>query len=292
MSPREMSPRDHRWQAMAPLLAQPRYEIMPLRGALEQAAALPVGAIVTVTASPSRGTAATIELAEKLAAQGFRAVPHLAARQVRDNAELSEVLGRLDHAGIHDLFVVGGDAGEPAGKFADGLSLLQAMAEIGHRLTRIGVPSYPEGHHAIDDNTLWSALRAKQRYASYTVTQLCFDADAVCSFAAAARRRSIALPIVAGVPGVVDTGTLLRVSMRIGVGDSVRFLRSHRSGAARSVVGSLLRPGGYRPQALVRKLAMHVRDGRCDLVGLHIYTFNQVGATVRWLHNAHRRAAA
>lgn len=282
-----MSPRDHLRQAMLALLAQPRFEIMPLRGALQQAAELPAGATVTVTASPSRGTAATIEFAEKLAAQGFGVVPHLAARQVRDTAELSEVLDRLDRAGIRDLFVVGGDASEPAGKFADGLSLLRAMSEIGHRLTRIGIPSYPEGHHAIDDNTLWSALRAKQRYAGYTVTQLCFDADVVCSFAAAARRHGITLPIVAGVPGVVDAAKLLRVSVRIGIGDSVRFVRGHRS-----VTGSLLRPGGYRPGPLVRKLGMHVRDGRCDLAGLHIYTFNQVGATVRWLHNAHRRAAA
>lgn len=291
MSPREMGPRDPMREVMAALLAQPRFEIMPLRGGLQQAAELPAGATVTVTASPSRGTAATIELAEKLAAQGFGVVPHLAARQVRDNAELSEVLGRLDRAGIRDLFVVGGDAGEPAGKFADGLSLLRVMAEIGHRLTRIGVPSYPEGHHAIDDNTLWSALRAKQRYAGYTVTQLCFDADVVCSFAAAARHHGITLPIVAGVPGVVDAGTLLRVSVRIGIGDSVRFVRGHRFPAVRSA-GNLLRPGGYRPGALVRKLGMHVRDGRCDLAGLHIYTFNQVGPTVRWLHNAHRRAAA
>ncbi|MGH8883494.1 MAG: methylenetetrahydrofolate reductase, partial [Stackebrandtia sp.] len=208
------------------------------------------------------------------------------------NAELSEVLGRLDRAGIRDLFVVGGDASEPAGKFADGLSLLQAMAEIGHRLTRIGVPSYPEGHHAIDDEALWSALRAKQRYAGYTVTQLCFDADVVCSFAAAARRRGITLPIVAGVPGVVDAGRLLRVGVRIGIGDSVRFVRGHRFPAVKSAAGSLLRPGGYRPGPLVRKLGMHLHDGRCDLAGLHIYTFNQVGATVRWLHNAHRRAAA
>ncbi|MGH3907922.1 MAG: hypothetical protein ACRDTE_27650, partial [Pseudonocardiaceae bacterium] len=48
---------------------------------------------------------------------------------------------RLDRAGIRDLFVVGGDVGEPAGTFADGLSLLQAMAEIGHRLTRSNLPA-------------------------------------------------------------------------------------------------------------------------------------------------------
>ena len=283
--------------ALVPLLAQPRYEVMPLGGVLEQVATLPAGTTVTVTASPSRGTAATIELAEQLAAQGYDAVPHLAARQVRDEAELSELLGRLDRGGIRDLFVVGGDAREPAGKFPDGLALLRAMAQLGHRPARIGVPSYPEGHPAIDEATLWSALQAKQRYADYTVTQLCFDADAVCRFVVAARQRGITLPIVAGVPGVVDAGTLLRVSVRIGVGDSVRFLRGQRlpamtATAVTAAAASLLRPGGYRPAALVRKLGGHVRDGRCDLAGLHFYTFNQVGSTVRWLRSVHRRAAA
>lgn len=278
-------------QVMVPLLAQPRYEVMPLRGVLEETAALPAGATVTVTASPSRGIGATLELAEQLAAQGFDAVPHLAARQVRDETELAGVLDRLHRAGIRDVFVVGGDAAEPAGEFPDGLSLLRAMAQLGHRPARIGVPSYPEGHHAIDEPALWSALQAKQRYAHYTVTQLCFDADAVCRFVAAARQRGITLPVVAGVPGVVAAGKLLRVSLRIGVGDSVRFLRSQRLSAMGSTAG-LLRPGGYRPTALVRRLGMQVRDGRCDLAGLHFYTFNHVGATVRWLRNTHRRAAA
>lgn len=289
-----MSTRERRRHALVPLLARPRYEIMPLRGVLDQVAALPAGATVTVTASPSRGTAATIELAEQLAARGYHAVPHLAARQVHDEAELAELLERLDRAGIRELFVVGGDCREPAGRFADGLALLRAMAQLGPRPSRIGVPSYPEGHPAIDEATLWSALRAKQPYADYTVTQLCFDADAVCRFAGQARRRGITLPVVAGTPGVVDAATLLRVSLRIGVGDSVRFLRGHRlrAGTAAATAARLLRPGGYRPTALVRRLGTHVRDGRCDLAGLHFYTFNHVGATVRWLRSAHRRAAA
>ncbi|MGH3450311.1 MAG: methylenetetrahydrofolate reductase [Haloechinothrix sp.] len=275
-----------RRQAMASLLTQPRYEILPLPGVLEQTAELPAGSVVTVTASLRQGVSATVEISERLAAQGMRAVPHLAARQFHDEAELSEVVSRLEAAGIDEVFVVGGDASEPAGRFADGLSLLRSMAELGRLPARIGVPSYPEGHRSIDEHALWAALRAKQRYAGYTVTQLCFDADTVCRFAAAARRRGITLPIVAGVPGVVDTGTLLRVSLRIGIGESMRFVRGHRS-----VAGRLLRPGGYRPEALVRKLGARAREGRCEMAGLHIYTFNHVGATARWVQQAHRRAA-
>lgn len=273
-------------QAIAGLLTQPRYEILPLPSVLEETAALPAGSVVTVTSSPRRGVGTTVEVAERLAAQGMHAVPHLAARQLRDKAELAEVLDRLNAAGIDEVFVIGGDAREPVGAYADGLSVLRSMDELGRLPARIGVPCYPEGHWAIDDATLWSTLHAKQRYATYAVTQLCFDADAVCQFAAEADRLGVTLPIVAGVPGVVDAAKLLRVSLRVGVGESVRFVRGHRS-----VAGRLLRPGGYRPEGLVRKLAARVADGRCELAGLHFYTFNHIGTTARWVRQAYRRAA-
>ncbi|MFW6091736.1 MAG: methylenetetrahydrofolate reductase, partial [Actinomycetota bacterium] len=123
----------------------------------------------------------------------------------------------------------------------------------------------------------------KQRYADYAVTQLCFDADAICRFAAEAGRRGIDLPLVAGVPGAVDTARLLRIGLKVGVGDSLKFVRRNAS-----VARQLLQPRGYRPDGLVRKLAARVRDGRCSVEGLHIYTFNQIGATVGWLQEARR----
>lgn len=276
-----------RRDATARLLARPRYEVLPLPGTLDRAAALPPGSTVTVTSSPRRGVDATIELAEGLSRNGFRAVPHLAARQFADRAQLAGVLDRLDTAGVRDVFVVAGDAPQPAGEFPDGLALLRAMADLGHRMPAVGVPSYPDGHPSVADDLLWELLRDKQPHATYTVTQMCFDADAVCAFAARARSRGITLPVVAGVPGVVDTARLLRMSMRVGVGDSVRFLRSHRS-----IAGALLRPTGYRPDGLVRRLGAHVAAGRCALDGLHVYTFNQVDATLRWQQQAQRRAAA
>jgi methylenetetrahydrofolate reductase (NADPH) len=93
--------------------------------------------------------------------------------------------------------------------------------------------------------------------------------------------------VIAGVPGAVGAGKLLRVSMKIGIGESIRFVRGHRA-----VAGRLLRPGGYRPENLVRKLGLRCGDGRCDLAGLHFYTFNHVEATARWVYQTHRRAAA
>jgi methylenetetrahydrofolate reductase (NADPH) len=272
--------------AVTALLDHPRWEVAPTPDVLElAAAALPAGATVAVTASPGRGVAATVAVAEGLAARGFAAVPHLAARALRDRGELAEHLGRLAAAGVDEVFVVGGDAREPAGPFPDGLALLRAIEDLG-RPSRVGVPSYPDGHHRIATDVLWADLRAKQAHADLTVTQLCFDAELVCAFVGEARRRGIDLPVVAGIPGVVDAARLLRISVRIGVADALRFARSHRSTA-----GALLRPGQHRPDALVEGLAAHVAAGDCALERVHVYTFNQIEPTVRWLAQARHEAA-
>lgn len=266
---------------VAELLAAPQLELMPTRDAADRFEGLPEWATVTVTCAPRRGLAPTLDLVERLAARGFRAVPHVAARQVRDAAELAGVLGRLDRAGVREAFVVAGDALVPAGEFPDGPALLRAMDRLGHSLTRIGVPGYPEGHPSVPDDALWAALREKQPHAHYVVTQMCFDAAALRGFVAEARRRGITLPVLVGLPGAVDAGTLLRLGVRIGVGDSLRFALGHRG-----VAGTLLRPGRYRPDALLGELDAG------EFAGLHLFTFNQVDPTLRWLTEARRRAAA
>jgi methylenetetrahydrofolate reductase (NADPH) len=266
-------------RSLAAPFADVRFEVLPVEGIdSDVVGALPPGSTVTVTCSPQRGLDRTIEVTERLRTHGFDAVPHLAARQVRGDVHLKEVVERLDRAGVRDVFVVGGDAPEHGGPFATGLELLEALSGLDHPFDRLGVPGYPEGHHLADDETMMRALLAKQRHATYMVTQLCFDAGAICRWLADARDRGVELPCHVGVAGAVDAGKLLRMSMRIGIGDSVRFLRGNRATALR-----LLRAGGYRADSLLRQLGEGLADGRCrDVAGLHVYTFNQVERSARW----------
>ena len=122
--------------ALRALVAAPKFELVPLKNALDQAAFLPPGALVSVTASPAKGMDATIDLSSRLHERGYVVVPHLSAHMIRDRAHLAELLGRMRDGGIDRAFVVGGDAEDP-GEFRDGLSLLRAMADIGHGL-RLG----------------------------------------------------------------------------------------------------------------------------------------------------------
>jgi methylenetetrahydrofolate reductase (NADPH) len=263
--------------ALGHVLRAPTFELVPLKNALEQAAFLPAGATVSVTASPAKGIEATVALCEQLQALGFRAVPHLSARMIRDRAHLAELIAWMEGAGVDRAFVVGGDAKEP-GDFPDGLSLLREMAEIGHPLSEIGIPCYPQGHAFIADAPLLEALRAKAMFASYMTTQLCFDPVAIRSWLAARRAEGLALPVHVGLPGVAEPQRLLAISARIGVADTHRFLVKNTQFIAR-----LIRSGGfYRPDGLLEGLAPVIADPASGIVDLHLYTFNAVDVTERW----------
>ena len=263
--------------ALARVLHAPTFELVPLKNALEQAAFLPAGATVSVTASPAKGIEATVALCEQLQALGFRAVPHLSARMVRDRVHLAELISWLEGAGVDRAFIVGGDAKEP-GDFPDGLSLLRDMAEIGHPLSEIGIPCYPQGHSFIADAPLLEALRAKAAFASYMTTQLCFDPSAIRSWLGERRAEGLALPVHVGLPGVAEPQRLLAISARIGVADTHRFLVKNTQFIAR-----LIRSGGfYRPDGLLEGLAPVIADPGSGIVDLHLYTFNAVDVTERW----------
>ena len=263
--------------ALAAILEEPTFELVPLKHAIDQAAHLPPGVDVSVTASPAKGIEATIALAEALQAAGFRAVPHVSARMIRDRAHLQDLVAWLEGAGVDRAFIVGGDAKEP-GAYPDGLSLLREMAEIGHPLSEIGIPAYPQGHPFIADGPLLEALRAKAHFASYMTTQMCFDPKAIASWLAVRRAEGLTLPVHIGVPGVAEPHRLLAITARIGVADTHRFLTKNMRFVAR-----LLRSGGfYRPDGLLEGLAPVIADPEARVIDLHVYTFNAVAATERW----------
>src|SRR2546430_6949045 len=87
----------------------------------------------------------TIHLAVALAKLGYHAVPHLSARLIHDRVELGQILVALKDAGIKNVFVVAGDAREPAGLFPGALPLLAALPP-GHGLTENRVTAPPRRH--------------------------------------------------------------------------------------------------------------------------------------------------
>ena len=262
---------------LADLLRTPRYEVLPTDDAVDRVLAyVPKDVTITVTASPRRGMPATVHLAVRLAQLGYRAVPHLSARLIRDTHELGQILDALKPAGITNVFVVAGDAREPAGMFPDSLSLLSALPPD-HGLKEIGVTGYPESHPFIHDDVTIQAMWDKRRLASYIVSNMSFDPTTVTSWVERVRRRGVELPIHIGMAGVADPIRLLKVSTKIGVADAARFLRGHPSWVAR-----MFRPGGYEPGRFVTAMLPALSSPALRVAGLHVFTFNEIEPTERW----------
>jgi methylenetetrahydrofolate reductase (NADPH) len=275
-------------EAVVQALRRPRYEVLPLDDVADLVAEhVPTDVTLTVTASPAKGLARTLDVAERLAAGGRRVVPHLSARLIADEAHLKDVLQRLTGCGVGDVLVVAGDVGEAAGPFGGALDLLASMADLGHRLDEVGIAGYPERHPFIDDDVTIQAMWDKRRFATYIVSQLCFHPRVVAAWVRRVRRRGVDLPIHVGVPGPVDAARLLRISTRIGIGESARFVRRHTGW-----LPHLLRAGGYRPGRLVDGLAASLADPASRVAGLHVYTFNEVARTQRWRQETLGRLAA
>jgi len=269
------------------LLESARFEVIPMSGVSEEVeGSLPTGSVVTVTCSPTKGPDATVDLAERFAADRYEVVPHISARTVRSRDHLQELIGRTKAAGLKELFVIGGDAAELAGPYRDAGQLLTDLGDAG--LERIGVGGYPEGHPLIGDEVLLEALAQKEKLADYVATQICFSPEAVIDWIEAIRSRGIELPVYLGMAGSVKRRKLLEISLRVGVGDSMRYLTKHGN-----LVTRLMRRSGYTPDAFVSHVEPFIGNADYGIAGFHVFTFNQVGTTERWrrgLVEAYRRA--
>ena len=263
---------------VAELLVHPRYEVLPF-GSVEEAVLehVPRDVTLTVTVSPRKGIEHTLDVTERLTKHGYSVVPHLSARLVRDRAHLAEILARVDEIGAHDVFVVAGDADKPAGEYVGAAPLLEAIAELGHRFENVGITGYPESHPLIPDETTIQAMFDKARFATYIVSQICFDPSVTASWVERVWNRGTRLPIYIGIPGAVPRTKLMRVSASIGLGASARFLLRHRSW-----FGQALRPGGFSPDSLIAGLEPSLADPEHKIAGFHIFTFNDLADTESW----------
>ena len=264
------------------LLRKPRFEVIPARGT-EAAVAewVPAGMTVTVTASPVKGLEPTIELAERLAARGYQVVPHLAARSVTSDAHLTEIVGRLRACGVDDVFVPGGDASHPAGPFEGALPLLERLAELGNPFARTGITGYPESHPKIHDDVTIQAMWDKRRYATYIVSNVCFDAAGLARWVQRIRARGVSLPLYVGLAGPAERTRLLRMAAVAGASESARFITRHPGWILRFWV-----PGGYSPDRMLDRAAATLTAPGSGVAGLHLFTFNQLQQAEQW-----RRAA-
>jgi methylenetetrahydrofolate reductase (NADPH) len=267
-----------RREALVGALRNASYEVLPFKNTepavLEH---VPLDVALTVTTTEAKGLGPTVDLAARLSRHGYDAAPHLAARLVRDDAHLTDLVAQLREAGVRSVFVIGGDAAEPAGPFPDALSLLRRLDEIGHPFTTVGIGGYPEGHGTIPDDLIEKALQQKAAHATQVITQLCFDAGTTVNWARRVQARGVAMPVRVGIPGAVSRQKLVRITAGLGLGQSARFLAKQQS-----MFWRFFLPGGYSPNRLVRRLAPSLAQPEANLAGFHVFTFNELEKTQTW----------
>ena len=266
---------------LAHFLDEAYLEVIPTKTIMDRLVHIPHQAYVSITCSPVHGLEPTLELLEKSRAlpreNQLKLIPHIAARSVRDKGHLREILGRLEAARVESVFIPGGDSPQPVGIYPDSLELLRDMAEIGHGIEDVGVAAHPEGHPLVDDRELLRFLKEKQKLATYLVTQMCFDPSALAHWLKDIREAGVTLPAWIGLPGVADISKLISLSLKIGVGQSVRLLKKQK-GLLKKLMGT--KP--YQPDDLLSGLAPYVNNPEAIIAGFHLFSFNDVERTEKW----------
>ena len=256
------------------------------------ATGIPRGTRINVTFLGNENLALRLEAARTVKRLGFIPVPHISARRLGSRQQFEDFLAGLRaYDACENVFVVGGDPSSPEGPYDDSLSLIRTGQLERYGVRDVGISGYPEGHPAIPDDVLWSALGqkdialAERGLSGGIVTQFAFDADRVLAWIEAARERGITLPVRVGVPGPAGVRRLVSFAGRLGVGTSASIAKKYGLS-----IGGLMGTAG--PDRFLRALADAYEPGRHGEVKLHFYTFGGLKATSEWVTEFTKEAIA
>lgn len=253
--------------------------------AREIAALLPAGTPVYVNHLPRHRLLETIPTLVAVREAGLEPVPHIAARRIRDRAEIQTFLARaVGEAGVRKALIIGGDEPAAAGPYADGAALIREGLPASAGLREIGLPGYPEGHPRIPRAVLEKSfaekmsLAAAQGLGTYILTQFSFSPARVIEYCAGLARSAPSVPVYVGLAGPTDPIALLRFAQRCGVSASLRALRAQGLDAVRLVTHT---DPAEQLATLARYCGSHAD---CNVVGIHLFTFGGVTSSAEWMN--------
>ena len=244
---------------------------------------LPAGTRVHITALPGQRAADAADTAQRLRDAGLEPIPHIAARQLKNEAELQAMLqGFQDAAQVREVFIVAGDLREPRGAFASTADVLRTEALARYGISAVAVAAHPEGHPHVSDAILRASELEKVRLASLLglqlrfITQFAFATRPLLDWARQLRARGVHAPVHFGLAGPTRLADLIRFAVRLGVGPSLARL-TQRTGTATRLLGD------RGPEPLVLELARSCAQQQGDFQGIHLFSFGGVTQSSRWL---------
>ena len=253
--------------------------------AREIAALLPAGTPVYVNHLPRHRLLDSIPTLVAVREAGLEPVPHIAARRIKDRAEIQTFLMRaVGEAGVRKALIIGGDETEALGAYADGAALIREGLLASSGLREIALPGYPEGHPRIPSAILERtfaeklSLAAAQGLGTYVVTQFSFAPARIIEYCAGMARSAPGVPIYVGLAGPTNPVALLRFAQRCGVSASLRALRTQGMDAVRLVTHT---DPADQLATLAHYCAVHAD---CNVVGVHLFTFGGVTSAANWMN--------
>jgi len=217
-----------------------------------------------------------VATAKRLAADGYRVMPHFPARIIKDDAALSDWIARYQgEAGVDQALLLAGGVADPHGKFDSSMQLLETGLFDKAGFKRLHVAGHPEGNRDIDPKggfaNVESALKWKTDFNNRTdadmaiVTQFAFDAGPIIKWANDVQASGIDLPIHIGIAGPAKLQTLIKFAIACGVGPSLKVLQKRAMD-----VTKLIMP--YEPDDVVTALAAH-KAANPDFAISHVHFF-------------------
>ena len=226
-------------------------------------------------------------------------IPHIQARAIENDNELYKILNTYWDYGIKEIYVVGGDIDDKEVRgYASTYSLIfdiKKWEKSTENKFMIGIAGYPEGHYKISDEELISALKYKQPFADYIVTQMSLNSGKVISWLKFIREKGINLPVRVLVPAENDQDKLMKTIKKVDIKTTWRYL-SHNIYQGQLFVSDFIANNLAKVPVLGRLtnyIPLYSRDKfikdiypyseSLNIIGFHIFSANQIEKTNRWI---------
>lgn len=239
--------------------------------------------IVYITFLPGSDFADTIAVAKRLKEEGFKPVPHFAARSIPSRSFFEDNLKALvEEVGIDQVLTIAGAVNKPLGEYSDSTQLLDTGLFDKYGIKKIGLAGHPEGSPDMSDEAILSALKWKNSFAEktdadmYLVTQFCFEAEPIIAWDKMLQSEGNKLPIYIGIPGLATLKSLLGHAKACGIGASMKVLTKQAKNITKLLVVQA-------PDKLVVGLADYqANDPSCGITGVHMYPLGGLRRSAQW----------
>ena len=229
-----------------------------------------------------------VPAAKNLNEDGFKVMPHIPARVIKNQVMLSDWLSMYQNeAGVDEALLIAGGSPKPIGDYDSSIKLIESGLFDLAGFKRLHIAGHPEGNKDIDPDgeikNVSEALSWKQEFSKRTdsemaiATQFCFDANVVKKWMDDIKDDGIDIPIHIGIAGPAKLQTILKFSIECGIGSSMKALTRRAKD-----ITKLLLP--YEPTQVLKELAEYkAKDPKFNIEQVHFFPFGGIKQTSDWV---------